>query len=293
MEGSAEITKALESVLDSHGYGFQYAVLAATDRLFKPTIRGGSRWRLPIAEFPVEVKGAHSHIDVILEHCLRPMFMVGECKRANPALRNWCFLRAPYREEASLASSVFLEELTWSESGDPSCRVMTLFSSPNIYHLGIEVKSSERGNPCDKGRGAIEEAATQVMRCTNGLVEFLKQSDRARQEEKRIQLLPVIFSTARIWVTQASLGDADLLTGRLDLSRFPAEERPWVFLHYPQSPSLKHSLTISKNTFYDDVLIDALYADFVRTIGIVTASGIEDFLRTDTGCSESALRTRS
>ena len=120
--------------------------------------------------------------------------------------------------------------------------MVTLFNSPNIYHLGIEVKSSEKGNPCDKGRGAIEEAATQVMRCTNGFVEFFKRSDRARQEKKRVQLLPVIFTTARIWVSQANLGDADLLTGKLNLTQFPAEERPWVFLHYSQSPGLKHSL---------------------------------------------------
>ncbi len=80
-------------------------------------------------------------------------------------------------------------------------------------------------------------------------------------------------------MSQANLGDADLLTGRLALSQFPAEEKPWVFLHYSQSPGLKHSLTISKTTSYDDLLIDALYADYVRTIGIVTASGIEDFLR--------------
>ncbi len=108
------------------------------------------------------------------------MLIVGECKRANPALRNWCFLRAPYREDSSLSSSVFVEDLSWSPTGDPACAVTTLFNSENIYHLGIEVKSSEKGNPCDKGRGAIEEAATQVMRCTNGFVEFLKQSDRAR-----------------------------------------------------------------------------------------------------------------
>ena len=57
IEGSAEITKGLESILDTHGYGFQYAVLATAQRLFSPTTIHGSRWRLPIAEFPVEVNG--------------------------------------------------------------------------------------------------------------------------------------------------------------------------------------------------------------------------------------------
>ena len=42
MEGSAEITKALEAILDTHGYGFQYAVLATAQRLFSPTTIHGS-----------------------------------------------------------------------------------------------------------------------------------------------------------------------------------------------------------------------------------------------------------
>src|SRR6516165_9250810 len=157
MDESAEITRSLSNLLDSHGFGFQYAVLAAAERLFDPSSFGGSPWRRPICEFPVEVNGDSYHIDVILEHCRRPMLLVGECKRANPALRNWCFLRVPYRQESELSSYVFLEELAWSLSGDPFCTLRTLFHSENIFHLGIEVKSHEKGNPCDKGRGAIEE----------------------------------------------------------------------------------------------------------------------------------------
>src|SRR5262249_8923505 len=98
-----------------HGYGFQYAVLAAAERLFKPGL--GSPWRHPVAEFPVEINHVHSHVDIILEHYRRPMMMVGECKRANPALRNWCFLRAPFKEASSLSEYVFAEALEWPQTG--------------------------------------------------------------------------------------------------------------------------------------------------------------------------------
>jgi hypothetical protein len=141
------------------------------------------------------------------------------------------------------------------------------------------VKSSEKGNPCDKGRGAIEEAAGQVLRGVNGLVEFFKQSPKARQERKTYQCFPVIFTTARLWVTQANLAEADLMTGKLDLSSFPVQEKKWVFFHYPQSPGLKHSLAIARKDSYAGLVIDALYTDYVRTIAIVSAGGIEDFFR--------------
>lgn len=277
MDEAKDITAALSNILDTHGYGFQYAVLAAAERLFKPG--GGSPWRHPVAEFPVEINDAHSHIDIILEHYRRPLMMVGECKRANPALRNWCFLRAPFKEASSLSEYVFAEALEWPQTGDPVCRVRALFHSQNVYHLGIEVKSNEKGNPCDKGRGAIEEAAGQVMRGVNGLIRFLRHSAKSNEERKSIQILPVIFTTARLWVTQANLAASELRTGKLDLSAFPVEEKPWVFLHYPQSPGLKHSLPIVSDGSFDDVLTEALYTEYIRPIGVVTASGIEDFFR--------------
>jgi hypothetical protein len=184
MDDPKEITNDLSNVLDSHGYGFQYAVLAEAERLFKPG--DGSPWHHPVAEFPVEIKNSHYHIDIIFENYCRPLIIVGECKRANPALCNWCFLRAPFKGASSLSEYVFAEVLEWLKSGEPACRVQPLFHSQNVYHLGIEVKSRQKGNPCDKGRGAIEDAAGQVLRGMNGLIQFFRRSPKANQERKSI-----------------------------------------------------------------------------------------------------------
>lgn len=155
------------------------------------------------------------------------------------------------------------------------------FDSPNVYHLGIEVKSTETGDSSGKGRGAIEEAAGQAMRGMNGLMQFFKQSQKANRERKSIQILPVIFTTARLWVTQANLASSDLLSGKLELSDSPLEEKQWVFLHYAQSPGLKHALPIATNDAiaFEDILTEALYTEYIRPIGVVTASGIADFFR--------------
>jgi hypothetical protein len=277
MDDPDDLTQALSKLLDSHGYGFQYAVIATAQKLYKAGVFAGSPWRRPIAEFPVEVRNSSYHIDLIFEHYRRPLFLVGECKRANPALRNWCFLRAPFKESNSLSDNVFAEALEWPKTGDPVCRVRPLFYSENVYHLGIEVKSHERGDPGGKGRGAIEEAAGQAMRGMNGLMQFFRQSRKANEARKSIQILPVIFTTAQLWATQADLAQSDLLTGRLDLSAFPLQEKKWVFLHYPQSPDLKHSLPIASNDLCNDILTDSLYTEFIRPIAIVTAGGIADF----------------
>lgn len=53
-------------------------------------------WALEGVEIPVEVRGEPTHVDFLLKHRFDPAYLVGECKRANPKLSNWCFFKAPY-----------------------------------------------------------------------------------------------------------------------------------------------------------------------------------------------------
>jgi hypothetical protein len=93
---SEQFTQSFAKVLNRHGYGFQFSVLKKADELRK---QGRSMWRLEACEFPVEVQGAGTRVDFVLERGdhgsrRRPLYMLAECKRANPALSNWCFVRA-------------------------------------------------------------------------------------------------------------------------------------------------------------------------------------------------------
>jgi hypothetical protein len=75
-----------------------------------------------------------------------------------------------------------------------------------VFHIALEVKTGQKGDPGGSGRGAVEEAATPVLRSQNGFATFLARNpeffDRARfdQPDKRglISLLPVIFTTAEL-----------------------------------------------------------------------------------------------
>ena len=91
MRHMADLSLDFKRVLDSHGYGFQYALLKECERLRQ---NGKSPWSFEAAEIPVTVGSRETHIDFVLR--THSAVLVAECKRANPALARWCFARAPF-----------------------------------------------------------------------------------------------------------------------------------------------------------------------------------------------------
>lgn len=268
------LTSFLNKV-NADGYGFQFAVVKAAERLFD---ENKSPWRFPVTEFPVEVRGCQTRIDIIFRHRRPGLWLICECKRANPALRDWCFLKAPYTNRGTLAGQVYADCLVWSGSGPaPSVQVSRLHSSDRIYHLAAEIKGKEKGESSGSGRGAIEEAVAQALRGQNGLVQFLSSHERANSLGV-VKLLPVVITTANLWASNADIANADLATGKLDKAGEQLNPIDWLWYHYPQSPGLKHTLTTSPSEGDDDVLIEALYSEFVRPVAVVSASGLPAFL---------------
>ncbi len=270
------VASSFRKTLERHGYAFQYSALRKVDDLAE---RGGSCWRVSVSEFPVEVQGSGTRIDFVLENVGKPLYMIVECKRANPALSNWCFVKIPEVLVDPLHHGVFAEVA--HVSGVPTLVSATqhLFHSDEVYHHALEVKTDDKGDPGGKGRGAIEEAATQVCRGLNGLLDLLTVALPAFRTELKnadtIGFLPAIFTTARLWVSSTDITLADLETGRLSSSELELEERKWLYYYYHQSPGLKHSVgtgTESKS------LNELLYKEYVRTIAIVNASGLGEFL---------------
>src|SRR5579872_5212238 len=93
-EGQQEhLQRVFENRLNRHGYSFQYAVINKAKEAFE---QGASAWGFMVAEFPVQSPEKDTRIDFILKHTRNPIHMVAECKRANPALSNWCFVKAPF-----------------------------------------------------------------------------------------------------------------------------------------------------------------------------------------------------
>lgn len=271
----SEVSKAFEKTLNSHGFGFQHAIVVKADQLASES---KSPWKKPVQEFPVDVQGYGTRIDFILQHKERPLYLLAECKRVNPALANWCFTKAGYiPQELSIAETFFYEKLFIRQ---PASSFRTSVQKhkrfEDIYHVAVEAKTGDKGDISGLGRGAIEDAATQICRGMNGLIDFFtSHRDMLAGNNQTVGFIPVIFTTAHLWASQVNLGSADLENGTIELSESQVDEKSWLIYHYNQSPGLKHSTPFNEPV---TELQQALYHEYVRPIFVVNSTGIESFL---------------
>ena len=273
-----KLESAFQTVLNSHGYGFHYSVLKLASDLHNDN---KSDWLLEAVEFPVQVQSSGLRIDFILRHRDHPTFyLLAECKRVNPALSNWCFARAPFIRRNRSIEWLFLEHF---QRKVPISNRWDIYSSSrrgpqlkDAYHIALDVRSGERGDPFGKGRGGvIEEASTQVCRGIGGMVEFLARNLLVLGDATEAHFLPVIFTTAQIWTSDVNLSSAELQTGKVNLSDTDFSKRDYIFYQYQVSPGLKHSYSPVDRPANIGELMDS---EYVRSIAIVGASGIQPFL---------------
>jgi hypothetical protein len=272
------LRNSFNKILNSHGYGFHYAVLSKAKELYE---QHTSNWAFESAEFPVSINGAATRIDFILKkhtsspETETPFFLVAECKRANPALADWCFVRAPFVRRNRTHEPVILEHIEIDDKATlNACGIAHSFVE-NAYHIALEVRTEKKGDNRSAGRGAIEEAATQVCRGLNGLVETEVKLFQIPGHVTRADFLPVIFTTAKLWTTNADLSSAELESGDIDLENYNFEQRPWIILQYHMSPGIKNYLLLKHHV---DGFSDLLDMEYIRSIPIVNATAIPQFM---------------
>ena len=275
------LNSAFRDALNRHGYAFQFSVIRAAENLYED---GKSKWIFEVAEFPVAAQGKDTRIDLVLRKRDSLTYAIAECKRVNPALGHWCFARAAYtrrdpNSEKLLVESLDAISLVDVKAIDPKqpyklLNTVSSARSKNIYHLGFELKSDEKGDPnSSSDRGAIEEAATQVLRGANGMFEYIA-THQFLEPGYKVSLVPVIFTTANLWTSEVDLGGANLTNGNM-AEIMPLTPRSWLWFNYNQSPTLKHSLGTKEPW---NSLGDILESEYTRSIAVVNAAGIEEFL---------------
>ena len=273
-DDKGNLEQALNGLLNKNGHGFQYAVLKEVQSAITEV---KSPWLFEVAEFPVSINGEDIHIDFILQNFHEPFYLICECKRVNPALSNWVFLKAPaISKKITYNTDNIVREMS-NERGDGTF----LQSRPiykDKYRLHFEIKSGEIGD-CSKGK-QLDESITQVMRGLNGFIEYtifrMKKADfKSVRNNKKIAFLPVIFTTARILTSDVDISESDLLSGKIDVNKIKLEEKEWCYFQYNQSQNLKHNHFVLQSL---KDLSDVLSCEFTRTILIVSAKGIRKFL---------------
>ena len=94
-----------------------------------------------------------------------------------------------------------------------------------MYDIGLElrkprsVKTKDEEKQQSSDRSAINVAVAQVLRGTSGLINHLLGNvlSASQLAGKKLTFLPVVFTTADLWVTDVDLSAADLTTGDLPI----------------------------------------------------------------------------
>ncbi|HRI38444.1 MAG TPA: hypothetical protein PLO50_07805 [Nitrospira sp.] len=277
-DSNEEVSKLFTEELNRHGYSFQDAMVRRINSINKDN--AFSTWLPWVPELPVEVQGSHTRIDFVYGND-QGFYLVFECKRPNPAVSNWCFAKTCFTSPNPLFRTVYAESILDIGMGVLRSNIEQLCQPDDLYQIALDVKSPGKGDSDSRGRGQIEDAATQVCRQLNGLVEFYYRHTALMTTpnpngKKRVVLVPVILTTARLWTTEFDLSTANPETGKIEASDFEVRETEWLWYQYHQSPGLKHSAPTNYQPPGD--IENILFYEFVRPIAIVTPKGLQTFL---------------
>jgi hypothetical protein len=267
-----EQRRRFSDVINRHGHPFQNAVIALAYKMLE---HEESVWRPEVMEFPVAI-GQGTRIDVVLTDGSSARLIV-ECKRVNPAFSVWLFAKATKVYGSShqnfIAEPVAYEEGIFTANGIILDQVL----NPVFYHVAHQVKTNENKGDAGGTSDAIEEAAAQVCRGLNGLVNFFQNHHEALKSDPANArlLIPVIITTAKLYVTDIELSDADTFTGTINPDKLKFTATPYLYYQYHLSPGIKHGAP-PESEFGN--LPSILASEYVRTIVVVNANGIEKFL---------------
>ena len=258
------VDQRLLKELNDSGYGFQHAVVEALGQ-FQEGV-----WSVIDTEYPVANRGRTTDIDV-LARCHQVTLMVAECKRDESRLRRLAFCAA-----AGLASCAWHPVRIHRIAG--GCLALKETRGLEIgqwrpVHIGLEVKTKAEGDPKGQAR-SLRTAITQVQAGTNGLTTLLAQQ-KQMWGAASVMLLPVIFTTAHLYTTDADLSASDLET-RLASWRH-GDTRKVGVAGYNVSPELMHELEPTAPSTSLQSLVRDRHA---RSIAIVSSTAVDRFLKT-------------
>jgi hypothetical protein len=271
-----QIAASLLKLLNSHGHGFQYAVVRRLDQLYS---EGKSRWFIDGVEFPVTVGDQTTHIDFILKSKTGRTYIVAECKRADPAKARWCFVRAPYTSRNPRPTEVLFEQVSCNELGLVTRRAIRAYAKEDGYHLGFELRTGRKGNGESQQGRTINEAVSQVLRGTSGLINHLQDAAPGQPKTTHlIRFIPVIITTARIFITKADLGEANLKTGNLSPEALMVEPCDAIWFTHNRSPALKPNAPSTTGSSDFNQFSSSLRNEFSRSVAIISADGLDSFM---------------
>lgn len=155
---------------------------------------------------------------------------------------NWqlvlCSLPFSTRNKLGDTDYGILEQVESDEDGGVNIFAKYAFSGREFYHLGFELRTSEKGDGVGRSEQVIEAAVTQTLRGLNGFSEMLISHPYRIPDKKGIHLLPVVFTTAKLFVADVDLSTSELEIGKIKVGEGQIKSVPWLLyqsLSHPRS----------------------------------------------------------
>jgi len=261
------------TAIAEHGYAFQHRAIAEAQAV---SSQSGGPWKVEVPEFPVETD-RNTRIDLIL--CDGAYHLIVECKRVNPAYGEWLFLRAPSRQARDDHPYLIIESIQRSDASS-NCMAQTYRARASLddqpYQVGIIVTIDRKGNVIKQEKDALEQSMRQVARGASGFVNYRIRHPASMYPTRKDYVIPAVFTTAELVVSEIDLAtQASLTDGTVAPDTLKPSSVPWVFFEYHTEPGLRHD---NARQQYADDLERILERQYVRTIPIVSAASIKDFL---------------
>lgn len=260
------------NTLNRHGHAFHGAVWSKISDLHWSE---GLPFVVEAGEFPVEVQGVSTRIDLVLRRRPDHFYIVCECKRVNPALANWCFVKMPFPLDAITDGYDVVIETIRRDISAVHVEGMRTFPTKDAFHVGFEVKTQVRGDSAGP-RNTIEEAATQVSRAANGFANFFLRRPKDIPLRETVRIVPMIITTADLWVSDLDVRVTDLSSGEIRHADHKLRRVDHLWFQYHVSPTLKHARWAVRHDKYLDYVLER---EFLRSIAVVNPRGLDRFLR--------------
>jgi hypothetical protein len=296
-----ELQEVLFNALNEHGFLFQEK---CAQEIQYSTNTG---WSLHVTEHPVSLKGKDTRIDIVIrdESSAENYEVYGliECKRVDPRYKCWLFGKSLY--EASVPAKAQIIKVERKEKNYRKRR--DLLARPVQYvpirmpfnidaHLidnwWVEVNLESSKNKRISDPQPIEDVFHQICTGIGGLaVEQVRQRIRTLGDfdeyipeptDFEVYLVPIIITTAPLYVTAYDISDVDIKTGNIDkgkvkfsFSKAEPELVNWVMVDYGAGASVTPD-ELYRN-FHGTEPVD-LEPYNRRSIFVVNSSHICDFL---------------
>lgn len=229
-----------------------------------------SRWDIISINYPVEFPphngpliGEQSTLDIYarLKKETILLTLLIECKKNNPEFIDWVFFPHPNKKRAKHFSGTLIANE--KKEGSPKNWETVSMLSPMISLEWIPTSDAweTRGNYAEYKGGhktktsnaAISQAAHQVVLATKAIFnEELKNSKILSVKSADAEMpyvhqifIPVILTTAKLFVCKFEIKEIDQKTGEIPFSKASLEEQPYLLYEYPL-PVHFHSSPLDK-----------------------------------------------